>query len=291
MQRPWLDDSVSANGRSIQENFAQWFGASKAVSGDGAPLTLFHSTFSEFDAFEQTKDMGFHFGSPFAANKRIEEAAKGRGKGHKKFDGVNTVPVHLAIENPFHLESDPVAWNPEYLFTVLTGASQPERLQAIRQLNETCVASAREEADRLQKAGGRGLIRKKQPWSGGLVFVELQTRVWLSLLDKHQKPVNQALVSELKKQGFDGLTYFNEIEGEGRTKSLRSKNTSNLTWVAFDAHQIKSALCNSGLYLKNESSLTDVGAPRDLERIQRARLAQTVIEQPSTRRRHAAALA
>jgi hypothetical protein len=57
-----------------------------------------------------------------------------------------------------------------------------------------------------------------------------------SKLDYESVPLGNALVKILKKNGYDGLKYANEREGEG------------FSFVPFDATQIKSATGNRGTY-------------------------------------------
>ena len=61
--------------------FRQWFGESKVVGEDGKPMAVYHGTFGDFDTFEQTKDIGYHFGTAKAARDRL------RGLGKKMASG------------------------------------------------------------------------------------------------------------------------------------------------------------------------------------------------------------
>jgi ADP-Ribosyltransferase in polyvalent proteins len=288
MLQPWLDDTQAANGRPIHENFAQWFGQSKATDTQGAPLTLFHSTFSEFDAFQKSSDLGFHFGSAFAANKRVDESALGRARGPDKFNGLNLVPVHLSIENPFHLPNDPVAWEPMYVMTMIGDQLSKRQKERITELSELALTAARAKATEFKEAGV-GVRRVKQPWSGGKTIIEIPTRTWIGMLKESRIEVYKEMANAMRAAGFDGLTYLNEIEGQGRTRAVRKKAPDNLTWVAFDPRQIKSALSNSGLYLKHSASLTDAHAAVDLGRALKAR--QAIISEARKEHSHAHAMA
>lgn len=61
MLKPWNDDRLAANGRAVKDNFADWFGDSKVVDVDGAPLVAYHGTDAAFDAFD-TAAIGTNFG-------------------------------------------------------------------------------------------------------------------------------------------------------------------------------------------------------------------------------------
>lgn len=43
--KPWLDDTIAANGEAVSKNFADWFGASKVKNEDGSPMVVFHGTY------------------------------------------------------------------------------------------------------------------------------------------------------------------------------------------------------------------------------------------------------
>lgn len=260
---PWGNASPPANGEPIMSNFASWFGKSQAVDPQGNALTLFHSTFNDFDAFETTRDIGFHFGSAFIANKRIKEVANARGIRDAKHDGFNLVPVHLQVDNPFHLKSDPGAWEPDYLLRLLDSVISPAHREHIKILDEAAVDAARAQAD-LMIAAGTNVVKRKQPWTGGKTFVSLKQAAWVRLLASHRVDVYAALRNALKSAGHDGLTYINSVEGQGHRIKQRSVNPDNLCWVVFDALQIKSAVGNSGLFLKGSDSLTDRQSLADL---------------------------
>ena len=229
-------------------SFEKWFGASKVVDSEGQPKVVYHSTYSSFDEFSKTRDLGFHFGSAFAANKRIDGATTGRGRGVEKFDSVNVIPAYLAIKNPFHLARDPITWQPQYLIK-LAGEALPEAEKVrLLSLDDTAVEVARAESARMIESG-KGVIRRIQSWQGGKTFTELSTKNWSRLLSESRVGVYHEIKMALKSAGFDGITYVNEVEGVGRGATGRIKNPAeNMTWVAFDSSQVKSALGNNGCF-------------------------------------------
>jgi hypothetical protein len=88
-------------------NFRAWLGASRAVDAQGRPLTLYHGTMADFDAFDFTRlgEASEHptamLGAFFSTNP--ETAA------HWAWDpeaGANLMPVHLAIERPLELSGE-----------------------------------------------------------------------------------------------------------------------------------------------------------------------------------------
>lgn len=56
--------AVAPNGLPVHENFAKWFNVSKVVDASGKPLTVYHATNRQFDAFDHQ-----HTGVNFAAGK------------------------------------------------------------------------------------------------------------------------------------------------------------------------------------------------------------------------------
>lgn len=100
--------------------FARWFGDSKVVDSEGAPLVVYHGTGADFSTFDQSRigdnyqwSKGFYFaGSPDAAAQYamahtdampaqpgipgvVAGTPADAGKG-----GANVMPVYLAIKNP-----------------------------------------------------------------------------------------------------------------------------------------------------------------------------------------------
>lgn len=102
--RPWCDDTLSANGLRVCENFGHWFGDSKVVDEQGQPLMVFHGTASPSftrggtrDRFETTNGMGEGVYFTPSAKHAGEYAAMDSEVG----DGdAALIPVYLAIQSP-----------------------------------------------------------------------------------------------------------------------------------------------------------------------------------------------
>lgn len=111
----------------------------------------------------------------------------------------------------------------------------------------------------------------------GSTMTEIELQSWLSRVaqragvDKHKTrayssayplrgEVFATLKAALREHGFDGLAYVNSHEDRG-----------SVSYVAFDGHQVKSAVGNAGLFLRHSASLTDRDAAWALERAQAAR--------------------
>ena len=91
--------------------FKKWFGGS-VVTEDGKPggepLRVYHGTNADIEQFTKSKDGGFHFGTQAAAEARMEDGFSGRGR-----EGLNSMPVYLAIKNPKRVEDGTSDWHEE----------------------------------------------------------------------------------------------------------------------------------------------------------------------------------
>lgn len=85
-------DRIAPDGNLVRDNFSRWFGKSKAVDDDGAPLRLFHGTACDFDIF-QNSDRGLFF-------TQQPDAASAFALGTEDGDGARVLPVYLRLENP-----------------------------------------------------------------------------------------------------------------------------------------------------------------------------------------------
>jgi hypothetical protein len=76
---------------------------------------------------------------------------------------------------------------------------------------------------------------------------------------RQRKVHDPVLRQKIIDAGYDGIVYKNEHEGSGDS------------FIAFDPKQIKSAIGNSGLFMKDQASLTDTEVARVLELVGKAR--------------------
>jgi ADP-Ribosyltransferase in polyvalent proteins len=218
MRMPWLDNSFAVNGRTVKDNFNEWFRASKVVDDQGSPLRVFHGTASDFDSFDCAKsgrnypstggDKGFFFtSSPGTASVYAEYPAFARLDPDRpdktRFgDGTaNIVAAYLSIQKPV-------------------------------------------------------FVKTKQP------------------ADKYFDYNRSRLYARKDKSQADGIV----VAGSNR-----------ILFVVFDPSQIKSAISNSGLYLKDSASLTDTQAALDLFRALKAK--DAISNQAKKEHHHAHALA
>lgn len=94
--------------------FDAWFGSSKVVDEQGAPLVVYHnSVYGDFDAFEKGEQrkgvagFGFYFTDREGSNVYAEHAD--RFKADSSFSGapkrISTMPVYLAMNNPLYVDT------------------------------------------------------------------------------------------------------------------------------------------------------------------------------------------
>ena len=107
------DSAMSRTGQDQTDTaaFKAWFGKSKVVDANGAPLVVYHGTtadFAEFDLDKTSLGMlgeGFYFA-------RKPEAASGYAKLQaigKDIAAQNVMPVYLSLQNPFVMEQLPAS--------------------------------------------------------------------------------------------------------------------------------------------------------------------------------------
>lgn len=119
--RDWLDKVAPAEaaaeapaGAADSPEFKKWFGKSKMVDDNGAPLVFYHGTSMDFAAFDRkagrytTHAESFNrLGSFFSNNPEHANTYAGayEGKRGEPTPGGNVLPVYLSIQNPLYLDS------------------------------------------------------------------------------------------------------------------------------------------------------------------------------------------
>lgn len=204
--------------------FDRWFGPSKVVNPDGSPKRVFHGTMGDFNEFEKTLDIGFHFGTVDQANEIFGRKRNGR----------NIIPAYLSIRNPLRLTGDPRAWMTDYVVkhAIPAGILSPEEIVELVAAGEVTLAAARAESQALCDL--RGIPR-------------LEDKDWMPILSKHNAGSLSQVREVLESKGFDGLVYVNKYEGKRSSKED--------SWVAFRSSQIKSTTGNN---LEYDSSCDDI---------------------------------
>ena len=87
--KPWLDDRIAPNGKTVLENFLDWFSGSKVVNASGSPVVAYHATNSrDFHQFRMARSE--EGGAWFAEQPDVAFS----------FGQVTMYPVYLAIKSP-----------------------------------------------------------------------------------------------------------------------------------------------------------------------------------------------
>jgi len=96
-------DRLVEHAPTAAPGFCRWFDGSRVVDASGQPRVVYHGTDAEdFDVFDRTEDIGFHFGTPEQANAR---AVLGGESGR-------VIPVYLRIRRPLRMP-DLHDWAPD----------------------------------------------------------------------------------------------------------------------------------------------------------------------------------
>lgn len=202
---PGQTERASAKTRAEVENapeFKKFFGNSKVVDKEGKPMVVYHSTTADFDTFDRTADLGFHFGTPEAANSR-----SGRFRGEHP-EGSRVLPAYLSIKNP--LETGDI-------FAFADPLSIASNLQ-----RQGVLPRRMPEIEKLDAQSSRKEITREEA----------------------NRRARDVIVSELERQGYDGIKYRNSAEDGG-----------SISWVAFKPQQIKSATGNKGTFNPEDRSI------------------------------------
>jgi len=237
---PWLDVSIAANGRTVQDNFADWFGESKVVDSQGQPLVVHHGTRADFDAFDLNKQgrNGSAIGSGFYfSNSR--DVASGYGD--------RLMAVHLSAQKPdFSLKRKTIT-----------------RQQALRVIEDM----EREDPDLLSNHGDVKTEGRRAVVKAALDDVHAtatnDAEVITALLHTGGADRDAVMASIVRHTGKDGFVVDAEIASAGA-------QAGDKVYVVLRPCQIKSATENSGLYLKDSSSITDKAEAHRLQLAQKA---------------------
>lgn len=208
-------------------NFDGWFKDSKVVDPKGNPLRLFHATKSNFDEFKiQSRGMevGFHFGSLDAAERRLRDACS-KKKADSFLKGSQIIPVFLSLKNPLDVP-DMGNFTIHRLLVSHQPLSSPDPLTG---------ATIELVAGPLVK---QGVITEEES-------IDLQEQC-RGIGDYYEIGPRKKLIDLLEKKGFDGFKYVNQYEDKGST-----------SYVAFRSTQVKSAIGNIGLFSPQNPDITD----------------------------------
>lgn len=125
---------------------------------------------------------------------------------------------------------------------------------------------------RLKYIGGKDMADFEPDYPPRILPVYLSIQNPLRLdHDPYSEDVWGEVIYQAQKDGHDGIVYKNEYEG-------------GESWVAFHPWQIKSALSNSGLFLRSSAEIDDLADSRKLLLARQAAALIEAIAEPSTAR-------
>lgn len=262
--------------------FRRWFAGSKAVTGDGEPMVLFHGTRSpiDFDAFEtgNVRDelsgdlvlscagdpstyMGPHFAEEYEVASRFAEGNAAKWDDLRYVAAVDgghggrVLPVYLSVKSVRYFPSD------EAMYSWILKHGKSAYLH-----NEAWdMAQAGFFADELDDPSDPDSFDVEE-----FLRDHSNIRRVIRYLNERETddgvcgaaPVYEELGASAKKvllaEGYDAVKYKNSVEG-------------GTSWIALKPGSVKSAVGNSGAWDPSSDSLTDPGRPRRRPPTRRAR--------------------
>lgn len=128
-------------------------------AGDQAPI-LYHGTDVDFDSFERSEDIGFHFGSKETAQKRIESG---------EMDDGRVVAATVNVRNPLRLR-DLHTWSPKNVLSALVDAG----IITDEQADEIDLVDRETIAPLLEAKGYDGIVYENETEGGGDSVIALR---------------------------------------------------------------------------------------------------------------------
>lgn len=221
-----------------EHNFAQWFGASRAIDDAGRPLVLYHGTNRSFDAFNTRVIWSSR--EPRLASDYAEYKAMEPGWGPKRDVGhASVMPLYVRAEFPFCTDSQGADTVPAFFARAIEQARTQgrafseadvlEKIQFIRQCG------------RREESGPH--YSTHDFWNGSSFFGADGDAAIYELLDM---------------LGFDSIVYTED--------GVR-------TFGVLDPTAVKSAIGNSGLFDRHSADATDAHGRGPLQQNVAARAA------------------
>jgi ADP-Ribosyltransferase in polyvalent proteins len=253
---PWANESVSANGAKVKDNFMGWFSGSKVVDAQGAPLRLFHGTTCDFGSFDMDRC--------------------------RKITMTGAEPRAIFFSNSPEVAQSYCGQRTPDMPTVLPSDDLYDQWRALLKRHGP-IGPTREfwdkhcvEALKTYKDGGQVMavfVSAKK-----ILKVNAKGDSWNEIFYRGEDWDTNHLIAHAREKGYDGVCIRNvhdRAEGKGKPSDV---------YAFFHAEQIKSAFGNSGLYLKNSKSLDDLQEALLLKAAKRARKAAQTKPLASTKR-------
>jgi RNA polymerase sigma factor (sigma-70 family) len=220
--------------------FKEWFGESHVRHPEtGKPLTVYHGTSAEdFDAFDPEKLGGntgnygwYGRGFSFSSKPDIASGYVGHDDIDKLSTGARIMPVHLAIQSPFHIDDEPPRWSGRQR-SLLDDLS---RLKGLSEDEQGTIDHLRNRGDRMY---GDATIEH--------IFGTSKKGMTPSA------SASERLRELLHTNGHDGV--------------ITNRGQAGMEYTVFHPHQIKSATGNRGTYSKEDPRINYTQAFQDAYR-------------------------
>jgi len=261
--KPWEDARISANGQAVSENFKAWFDGSKIVGKDGTPLRLFHGTTRDFESFDpdRCRKIEMTGAEPrcffFSDSPEVAQTYCGQ----KTPDCQTRLPTEELYEE----------WKKLLMRHGPIGPAREFHQQ--------------HEVENLKTYATGGQVIAAYVSARKILKVNARGDMWNLIRHQDEDWDTNHLIAHARAKGYDGVCIKNvhdRAEGKGHPSDV---------YAFFHASQIKSALGNSGLYLKESRSLTDEKEAQMLLQSLKARqrIADLPKSTPSRRRAFAVA--
>ena len=241
------------------KEFQEWFGNSKMVDKNGHPLVAYHGTTSPVDfedfstegpprdeegneSVSSSGDPNAYMGAHFAIGDRAQDVANKFAENKEgwlrdRYTGENepkprVIPAYLKLENPISFESE----------RSLNGYVNEGHISDEDLLNEAMRADGIEDAEE----GGDEVDAWLHKYDTNPAFRAEQNK-WIlesppstfgyedsSAINDAASELGQEARDRLRKEGYDGVIYKNDVEGGHAA-------------IAFDSDQIQHAIPNAGV--------------------------------------------
>lgn len=226
--KPWENNNETANGKTVQENFASWFGRSKVTHPDGSPMVVYHGSPKAFDAFDYdriesiSEGLGFYF----TAN---EDVARGYGE---------VMPVYLSLQNP--MDYDAKSFSKAQIKKIIRTMAELESASEGKDIADGVLSNFGD----VRHEGLESVLRKMVEITATIEGANDQIASFFG------SGVNPAYILKAVHQvtGHDG------IYSDGFSHCGIGENPIYVAWFPC---QIKSATDNAGLFLESSPSMSD----------------------------------
>jgi DNA repair protein RadC len=245
--------------------FKRWFGKSKVVDSKGKPLVVYHGTAArtDFAAFEESADVGFHFGTAKAAADRLglyPDTKRGTQIKHAR-----VIPVYLSIKNPLRMD-DLSDWEGGEVIKelqrleIITGDEAVALHRKMRDVAEGDIPHLDVELFRelLEAKGYDGVVYKNETEG-----IELRPFDF-TIDDVEVRGPNHKLSTPWEAFRPDGTRLTGSSSEEGLQERLKDlfehgDTVETDSWIALRSTQIKSAIGNKGTF-SNEQDAIDLAS-------------------------------